>query len=508
MLRKKSLAGRVAATCLSIAACLMAPFLAVKAHAEYPYFYGGNAHPDFNWSADTMVAKCHQHGMRYVREDCWDITTAQTVANLAYAVRQRDPAIQFLACLTLNYNASHSEQVNHDDAYNAARPMVQILAGAGITAYECGNELTTKDHNQGGTWWVGAAGDCPNDPVYFMGNGAWNAMRGAMRGMIDAVHNVDNSFRAGIDFCSMQTAASDWLWNGGAPDGTTGHPTVRWDITMWHTYDDIGGSMFSCYGSGWNCHPHPWNMMDYIWNAYHRPIMITEWNANPSGSWNQAHTVFTPTTGEPYRSTYTNNRMQEFYNNRFNDHIEAAFVYIMYGQPDFSIETWPQQVAAYDSFTANHGMGPTTSSPLVGRKVTMQSYANSLFVCADNAGNNPLIANKQTAAITWNSWEEYLVVDQGYGYISLQSLANNQYVSAVNSGASPLIANCASYYAGAGSWEAFKLVDLGNWNFALQASVNGKYVSAENFGNSPLIADKATYSTASNSWEMFYITPH
>ena len=81
------------------------------------------------------------------------------------------------------------------------------------------------------------------------------------------------------------------------------------------------------------------------------------------------------------------------------------------------------------------------------------------------------------------------------GYISLQATVNGKYVCAEDAGLSPLIANRDV----ALGWETFKLIDLGNNNIALQATVNGKYVCAEDAGLSPLIANR----DVALGWETF-----
>ena len=78
--------------------------------------------------------------------------------------------------------------------------------------------------------------------------------------------------------------------------------------------------------------------------------------------------------------------------------------------------------------------------------------------------------------------------------IALQAAANNKYVTADNAGQLPLIANRNSI----GSWETFKLIDLGNNNVALQAC-NSKYITADNAGQLPLIANRNSIG----SWETF-----
>lgn len=129
-----------------------------------------------------------------------------------------------------------------------------------------------------------------------------------------------------------------------------------------------------------------------------------------------------------------------------------------------------------------------------GSIISLQAHVNGNYVCADNAGNDPLIANRPAA----NTWEKYEVVDMGNGLVALRALANGLYVSADNVGNSPLIANRAAV----GTWEMFEWVDFGNNNVALKAVVNGKYICADNWGNDPLIANR----TVVGGWETFTYT--
>ncbi|CAF5172264.1 unnamed protein product, partial [Rotaria magnacalcarata] len=81
---------------------------------------------------------------------------------------------------------------------------------------------------------------------------------------------------------------------------------------------------------------------------------------------------------------------------------------------------------------------------------------------------------------------------------ALKSHANGKYVCAENSGDGPLIANRSQV----SSWETFTLVNRGDGKVALVA-VNGKYVCADNFGNSELVANR----TSVDSWETFDLVP-
>jgi beta-glucanase (GH16 family) len=130
---------------------------------------------------------------------------------------------------------------------------------------------------------------------------------------------------------------------------------------------------------------------------------------------------------------------------------------------------------------------------MVGDTIVLQSLSNNKYVCADNGGNSPLIANRTS----YSTWEQFKVIDVGGGHIALQSLANNLYVCADNGGNSPLIANRSTY----STWEQFNVIDAGGGHIALQSLSNNKYVCADNGGNSPLIANRTSYST----WEQYNV---
>ncbi|BDI32097.1 hypothetical protein CCAX7_41480 [Capsulimonas corticalis] len=136
---------------------------------------------------------------------------------------------------------------------------------------------------------------------------------------------------------------------------------------------------------------------------------------------------------------------------------------------------------------------PPVRKLIPGTVVSFQATVNSKYVCADNAGANPLIANRSSVG----AWEQFRVVDMGNNNIALLSLADNLYVSADNAGASALIANRSS----AGQWETFYECDAGNGNVALRALADNQFVCADNAGANPLIANRTTYGL----WETFTV---
>jgi hypothetical protein len=123
--------------------------------------------------------------------------------------------------------------------------------------------------------------------------------------------------------------------------------------------------------------------------------------------------------------------------------------------------------------------------------ISLRARINGRYVCADDAGAWPLIANRTAVG----SWETFDVIDAGGGYVALKARANGRYVCADNAGASPLIANRTAL----GPWETFDLIHNSDGSVSLKSLANGRYVTAENAGANALIANR----TAIQSWESF-----
>jgi len=132
-----------------------------------------------------------------------------------------------------------------------------------------------------------------------------------------------------------------------------------------------------------------------------------------------------------------------------------------------------------------------TPPPPATTVICLRARANNMYVCADNAGASPLIANRAAAG----PWETFDVLDAGGGNVALRAHANNQIVCADNAGASPLIANRTA----AGGWETFQLVHNADGTVSLRSLANNNYVTAENAGAAALIANRA----AIGQWEKF-----
>jgi len=125
------------------------------------------------------------------------------------------------------------------------------------------------------------------------------------------------------------------------------------------------------------------------------------------------------------------------------------------------------------------------------RVISLRAHANGKFVTAENAGAQPLIANRTAIG----PWEQFDLLEAGNGTNALRAHANSKIVTADNAGANPLIAGQTAI----GTSETFLLVHNPDGSLSLKASVNGKFVAAENAGDGALIANR----TAIGGWEEF-----
>ena len=113
------------------------------------------------------------------------------------------------------------------------------------------------------------------------------------------------------------------LWNGTAPDGSSGYPQIRWDITAFHNYHPYGPLVaVEQFTNG------PWmNVLDYLSRAYKVPIYISEFNGDAA---------FT----SAQNLTWTNAQMYTYYANRYRWNIMGCNIYQLFqGSPWNQIAT-------------------------------------------------------------------------------------------------------------------------------------------------------------------------
>lgn len=137
---------------------------------------------------------------------------------------------------------------------------------------------------------------------------------------------------------------------------------------------------------------------------------------------------------------------------------------------------------------------PSQATPAFGTTIWLKASANGRYVSADlnKASYAPLYANRTSAS----TWEQFVVVDAGGGYIALRSNATGKYVSADLNRGTALVADRTSI----GTWEQFTWINNSDGTISLRARANNLYVCADlNKTDAPLVADRS----AINTWEKF-----
>lgn len=303
-------------------------------------FYGVNGHYDYSWTPQQIISAMQALGCTSYRVDCTNTPKQlNAVIKLADAFKQ----VGFTLFVMLNYGLRDSNRnlyASEADAYAVTRAgaaaVAQALAPHGVTMYECGNELTRDsaiimDSRTAGTG--------PDD----FNNKNWPVLRGAIQGMIDGVKTVQPSAQCAVNFTVADISASDMLWDGEQPDGSSGYRPMRWDITTWHNYQPYGNILdIGIDGAG-----PGFNLPVYCKARYGRPFMITEWSADPAAT-------------EQFRATYIQQNLQRFYGARKTEGIQAVMYYVLAsGDHTFGIlanDLGPIEPAhsAFSAFTASN----------------------------------------------------------------------------------------------------------------------------------------------------------
>ncbi|MBC8061216.1 MAG: cellulase family glycosylhydrolase [Clostridiaceae bacterium] len=173
--------------------------------------------------------------------------------------------------------------------------------------------------------------------------------------------------------------------------------------------------------------------------------------------------------------------------------------------PNVTTDSAATIASKWAQFTTNNFKANTTFQTLVKKYTTtvpvpitgyssLKAAANSNFVCADNSGTSPLVANRPTAG----DWELFKVINNSDGTISFQSKANNLYVCADLNQSAKLVARSSSI----STWEKFSKVAQGDGTIALKALANNQFVTTDLDNGAVLYANRASVGGA---WEAFTI---
>lgn len=154
---------------------------------------------------------------------------------------------------------------------------------------------------------------------------------------------------------------------------------------------------------------------------------------------------------------------------------------------------------SWEAFTIQAAGGSGTPEPVVTVPTGgcyLTSVANSLVVCAENYGNDPLIASRSSCG---GAWETLNIIANGDGTYSFRSGANNKYICAVIDDQNQLVARSSAI----DRWEKFYIEPAGNGQFAVKSAANGLYVKTD-LNNAGIL--KADSQTIGGTWEVFKIT--
>ena len=123
------------------------------------------------------------------------------------------------------------------------------------------------------------------------------------------------------------------------------------------------------------------------------------------------------------------------------------------------------------------------------------SIANNKVVCAENGGNDTIVANRGSCG---GAWETIQIVNNNDGTVSLRSAANGKYVCAIVDEHNQLVPRSGSI----GTWEKFIIEKIADNEYAIYSLANGKYVQANLNDGGKLFA---TSETVAGAWEVFDI---
>lgn len=238
----------------------------IDASIQSSLFYGINGHNNeggaYDISSPTLqLSQLKDLGVKIYRNEVYNQASANKLASIAKTMNASGITVYPVMLINgINYKTEQQ-------AYTAGFLLGQQTAIAyQYPYYEVSNELdsSTLNGNVDGVY-----------PQQF-DNTKFQLQRGVIRGLIDGVKSIDTKGKIVMGGGAwLHYGFDQMLFNGTEPNGTTGHPTVKWDITAWHWYSDQGDITNACGGTG--CH----NILSTL-TQFGKPIWINEFGVRPS----------------------------------------------------------------------------------------------------------------------------------------------------------------------------------------------------------------------------------
>jgi hypothetical protein len=224
-------------------------------------FYGVNGHYTqggiYATNITQQVKDMQAMGIKSIRQDCYSTSDTATMASL---ISSFSPIV--IQPMFDVYPSTTDETTAYNQFYAYGQTVAGQLAGK-VPVIELMNEPENQYFSNG-----------PSDNGQLVtnwsaSNSQWPAFRGAVRGFIAGFRSVDTTKQTLIASPSvgwLHYGLLEGLWNGTAPDGSSGHPTAQWDITNYHWYYDMG-DIETAGGV---------NTLSVLHTAFDEPILLTE----------------------------------------------------------------------------------------------------------------------------------------------------------------------------------------------------------------------------------------
>lgn len=238
--------------------------------AAQKLFYGANGHiqqgSGGSWSAQLADLKA-LHATVY-RNDVSGLAAATQLATAAAVISAPGTGVMTYPVLTPSPFAAATEADAYADGFTLGQ---QVATARKYPYYEVGNEFENTVVINNASGMTGTDYD----------NSMFQLCRGSIRGMIAGIKSIDPVGK--IIMCAggwLHIAFYQMLAAGTQPDGTGGHPTITWDITAWHWYDNFG-DITNVMGV---------NVLATLQSAFGKPIWLTEVGVRPGPSDTQVGT--------------------------------------------------------------------------------------------------------------------------------------------------------------------------------------------------------------------------
>lgn len=201
------------------------------------HFYGVGGHYVqgglYASSIAQQVIDMQALGMKTIRQDCYSTGDTSRMATL---VSSFSPIV--IQPVFIVYPSTSGNETTVFNQFHSLGAIVATQLAGKVPVVELQNE-PENFYFTGGT----ISGNGQNITDWAVDQSEWNAFRGSVRGFIAGFRSIDTTNQTLLASPSMSWlhyGILDGLWNGTAPDGSSGHPTARWDLTNQHWYADMG----------------------------------------------------------------------------------------------------------------------------------------------------------------------------------------------------------------------------------------------------------------------------